>query len=138
MVIYEYYLKTNTKHWKFVNLVLFQIQMCVGMCTGIWFVYDTRRYARNCIVVSISHFLYLDVTTIIKGRDLTQSYDKSPIHPQTNPKRNVRTQKRHQNFDNTTIADWLRTISWGNDSHPTGVVKPVDGIPILPLTTTGV
>ena len=29
------------------------------------------------------------------------------------------TQKK--NFDYTTIADRLRTVSWGNDSHPTGV-----------------
>ena len=28
-----------------------------------------------------------------------------------------------KNFDYTTIADWLRTVSWGNDSHPAGVVK---------------
>ena len=25
-----------------------------------------------------------------------------------------------KNFDYTTIADRLRTVSWGNDSHPTG------------------
>ena len=37
--------------------------------------------------------------------------------PQTNLKRNVTTQKRHKNFDYTTIADRLRTASWGNDSH---------------------
>ena len=45
---------------------------------------------------------------------------------------NVTTQKRHQNFDYTTIADRLRTVSWGNDSHPTGVVIPVSGILTLP------
>ena len=28
-------------------------------------------------------------------------------------------------FYYTTIADQLRTVSWGNSSHPTGVVKPV-------------
>ena len=39
------------------------------------------------------------------------------------------TQKRHQNFDYTTIADRLGTVSWGNDSQLTGVVKPVYGIP---------
>ena len=55
-----------------------------------------------------------------------------------NPKSNVTTQKRHQNFDYTTIADWLRTVSWGNDSHPTGVVKPVYGIPTFPLTAKAV
>ena len=26
-----------------------------------------------------------------------------------------------KNFDYTTIADRLRTVSWGNDSHPAGV-----------------
>ena len=37
-----------------------------------------------------------------------------------------------KNFDYTTIADRLRTVSWGNNSHPTGVVKPVNGIQTLP------
>ena len=30
--------------------------------------------------------------------------------------------------------DQLRTVSWGNDSHPIGEVKPVYGIPTFPLT----
>ena len=55
-----------------------------------------------------------------KGRDLTQSFDKSPY-----THKNATIQKRHQNFDYTTIADRLRTVSWSNNSHPTGVVKPV-------------
>ena len=37
-----------------------------------------------------------------------------------------------KNFDYTTIADRLRTVILGNDSHPTGVVKPVNGIQTLP------
>ena len=40
-----------------------------------------------------------------------------------------------KNFDYTTIAEWLRTVSWSNDSPPTSVVKPVNRIPTLPLTT---
>ena len=48
--------------------------------------------------------------------------------PPENPKNNVTTQKRHQNFDYTTIVDRHRTVSWDNDSHPTGVVKSVYGI----------
>ena len=58
-----------------------------------------------------------------KEGHLTQSYDKTPY---TNRKfENQRTtHKRHQNFDYTTIADRLRTVSWSNNSHPTGVVKP--------------
>ena len=51
-----------------------------------------------------------------------------------NPKSKVTTQKLHKNFDYTTIADRLRTVSWSNNSHQTGVVKPVDGIPTFPLT----
>ena len=37
--------------------------------------------------------------------------------------------KRHQNFDYTTIADQLRTVSRSNSNQPTGVVKPVYGRP---------
>ena len=32
-------------------------------------------------------------------------------------------QNATKNFDYTTIADWLRTVSWGNSTYPTGVVK---------------
>ena len=48
---------------------------------------------------------------------------RKSLHRQKNPKSNMTTQKRHQNFDYTMIADRLRTVSWGNDSYPTGVVK---------------
>ena len=47
---------------------------------------------------------------------------------------NVTTHKSQQNFDYTTIKDRLRTVSWGNDSHPTALVKPVYGIPTCQLT----
>ena len=39
-----------------------------------------------------------------------------------------------KNFNYATILDGLRTVIWGNDSHQTGVVKPVYGIPTSPLT----
>ena len=57
---------------------------------------------------------------------------KAPTH-WGNPKSNVTTQKLHQNFDYTTIADRLRTVNWHNDSYPTGVVKQVYGISTFPL-----
>ena len=38
-----------------------------------------------------------------------------------------------KNFDYTTIADPLRTVSWSNSSYPTGVVKP--GLRALNLPT---
>ena len=51
---------------------------------------------------------------------------QKPLHPQKNPKKqrdNI--QKATKNFDYTTIVDQLRTVSWSNSSHPTGVVKPI-------------
>ena len=56
-------------------------------------------------------------------RYLTRPYDENP---DTNRKFNNRltTQRRHQNSDYTMIADRLRTVSWSNNNHPTGVVKP--------------
>ena len=48
------------------------------------------------------------------------------------------TKNATKNFDYTTIADRLRTVSWGSDSHPAGVVTPVYGIPTFPLTAKAV
>ena len=41
-------------------------------------------------------------------------------------------------FDYITIADRLRTVSWSNSSHSTGVVKPVYMRSTFPLTGTAV
>ena len=57
-----------------------------------------------------------------KGRDLTQSYDNFTCT----------TKNATKNFDYTTISDRLQAVSWSNDSYPTGVVKPVYGIPTFP------
>ena len=70
-----------------------------------------------------------------KGRNLTQSYDKS-----TYTKRNVKRAKRQLNnatkkFDYIAVADRLRTVSWSNYSHPTGVVNLVYGQSRLPTTS---
>ena len=64
-----------------------------------------------------------------KGRDLTSLMTKA-LHQQKTLKSNVTT----QNFDYITTAGRLRTGSWSNKSHPTGVVKPVYGILTFPLT----
>ena len=75
-----------------------------------------------------------------KRRDLTQSYDKTPTPTEKSKKQRDNTKKNNATkfFDYTTIADLLRTVSWSNDSHPTGVVKPVYGIPTFPLTAKAV
>ena len=71
-------------------------------------------------------------------RDLTQSYDKSPYTDRKIQKATWQHKNATINFDYSTFADRLRTVSWGNDSHPTCVVKPVYGIPIFPLTAKAV
>ena len=63
---------------------------------------------------------------------------QTPLHPQKTLKSKATTQKRHLNIDYTTIAKRLRAVSWGDDSNPIGVVKPVCGIPSFPLTTKAV
>ena len=69
-----------------------------------------------------------------KGRDLAQSYDKNPYIDRKIQKATWQHKNAKINFDYTTIADRLWMVSWGNESHPTGVVKPVYGIPTFPLT----
>ena len=56
-----------------------------------------------------------------KGRYLTQSYDKSPYTHRKIQKQSDNTKTPPK----TTIADRLRTVSWSDDSHPTGVIKLV-------------
>ena len=63
---------------------------------------------------------------------------KAPTPTEKSKKQRDNTKTQPKIFDYTTIADPLRTVSWGNDSHPTGVVKPVYGISTFPLTTIAV
>ena len=67
-------------------------------------------------------------------RDLTQCYDKSPYTDRKIQKATWPHKNATKKFDYTTIADRLKTVSWGNNIHPTGVVKPVYGIQTFPLT----
>ena len=69
-----------------------------------------------------------------KGRNLTTSYDESPFIHRKIQTETRQHKKRNQNFDNTTIADRLRTVSWSNSTHSTGVVKPVYERSNFPLT----
>ena len=88
--------------------------------------------------VSRCQCLLLTSSTKVKGRGLTQSYDKSPCAHRMIHKSNATTQNATENFDYTTIADRLRTVGWSNDSYTTGVCKPVYGIQTFPLTTEAV
>ena len=73
-----------------------------------------------------------------KGGDLTQPCDKNPYTHRTIQKATWQHKNATKNFDYTTIADQLRTVSWSNSSHPTSVVKPVYERSTFPLTATAV
>ena len=73
-----------------------------------------------------------------KKKEEIQSYGKSPYTDRKIQKVMRQHKSATKNFDHKTIAERLRTVSWGNDSHPTGVVKPVYGIPTFPLTAKAV
>ena len=78
----------------------------------------------------------LHIKSGIKTEEIwTQSCDKSPYIDRKTKKHSDNNTNATKNFDYTTIADQLRTVNWGNDSHPIGVFKPVsDRIPSFPLT----
>ena len=46
--------------------------------------------------------------------------------------------KRHQKLRLHNDCGPTQTVSWGNDSNPTGVVKPIYGIRTFPLTAKAV
>ena len=66
-----------------------------------------------------------------KGGDLTQSYDKSPYTHGKVKRAKWKHKQRHKKVRLNSGADRLRTVSWSNYSHPTGVVNLVYG-PNLP------
>ena len=63
---------------------------------------------------------------------------EAPILKEKSKKQRDNVKNDTKNFDYTTIAGRLRTVSWSNSSHPTGVVKPVYDRSNFPLTATAV
>ena len=59
---------------------------------------------------------------------------KAPTPTEKSKKQRDNIKNATKNFDYTTIADRLTTVSWNNSSHPTGVVKPVYERSTFPLT----
>ena len=63
---------------------------------------------------------------------------KGPTYTEKSKKqRDDKKKTATKNFDYTTITDRLRTVSWSNNSHPTGVVKPVYDRSTFQLTAKG-
>ena len=64
---------------------------------------------------------------------------QNPLHSQKKSiNQRDNTKNVTKNFDYTTIVDRLRTVSWSNNSHPTGVLKSVYERSTFLLTTTAV
>ena len=63
---------------------------------------------------------------------------KTPTPTEKSKKQRDNIKNATKNFNYTTIADWLRTVSWSNTSHSTGVVKPVYERSTFPLIATAV
>ena len=61
---------------------------------------------------------------------------KAPTQTEKSKKQRDNIKNATKNFDYITIAEWLRTVSWSNSSHQTGVVKPVYERSTFPLTAT--
>ena len=80
----------------------------------------------------MSHFGICKCTNVERKRKAIwlSPMTKTPI-PTEHSQNQWTTQKRHQKLKYTTIADRLRKVSWSNNSHPTGVVKPVYEYPSL-------
>ena len=63
---------------------------------------------------------------------------KAPTPTEKSKKQRDNIKNATKNLDYTTIADLLKTVSWSNSSHSTGVVKPVYERSTFPLTATAV
>ena len=60
----------------------------------------------------------------------------APTPTEKSKKQRDNTKITTKTFDNTTIVDRLRTVSWSNNCHPTDMVKPVYERSTFPLTAT--
>ena len=71
-----------------------------------------------------------------KKETVRQFYEKRPFAHSKFRKATWQHKRANKNFNYVMIADRLRTLyySWSNESHRTGMVKPVHGIQIFTLT----
>ena len=91
-------------------------------------------------IIGLSRFdiRFGTMTSVLRKMKRSDSVQwQKPLHPHTNPKSNLTTQKRNQKLRLQNDCG-LRTVNWSNNNHPTGVVKPVYKRSTLPLTATDV
>ena len=82
---------------------------------------------------------FLDYSSKASTKRNRKEFRPSPVIKATYHKK-VKFKRKYKDaiktFDNTT--DRLTTVSWSSYFYPTGVVKPVNGIPTFPLTAKAV
>ena len=134
----------------FISKVLMVWKSMFFLYITMFITLDLFVHERRLLIIGFSTETYYQLwhTTIAKkgtvlyvgekGRDLTQSCDKTPTPTEQSNKATWQHKNSTKNFDYTTIADRLRTVSWSDSSHPTGVVKPVNERSTFPLTATAV
>ena len=86
-----------------------------------------------CYSGSYVRFRYIDKKEEIWPSPMT----KVPTPTEMSKRQNDNTNNATKKFDSTAIADRLRTVSWSNYSHPTGVVNLGYG-QTFPLPATAV
>ena len=98
------------------------------------------EYEHKTLPLPVSFGIQFSLNSILREKEeIWLSPMSEALTPtEKSKKQRDNTKNATKNFDYTTIADRLRTVSWGNDSHPAGVVKPVYGIPTFPLTAKAV
>ena len=124
----------------------------IGVLTS--FISATHDNKKKLLLVSIDTDLYMWEELLshfcnIRKSTLSRSYGKkeniwlipitkNPTHTEKSKKQRDNTKNATKNSEFTTIADWLRAVSWSNDSDQTGVVNPVYGIPVSSLSAKAV
>ena len=126
----------ENRAWEKVSLLVsFVIKTCSIQTSSLDFhvkflLCESKMFWVHHLPMNVERYSYLDVWE--KGRDLTQSYDKSPYTTEMSKGHNDNTNNATKKFDYRAVADRLRTNSWSNYGHPTGVINPVYG-PNLPI-----
>ena len=90
---------------------------------------------RKYRLLLLQQFLYSNQNVQFKrkGKKSDSVLWQKPLHRHKNQKGNTTTKKRHQKLrlHNDCRPTFKKTVSRGNHSHSTGLVKPVYGIPTL-------
>ena len=83
---------------------------------GIWRLCNTRQPVWHTKLYRVGAILYGNYQRKRKSSDSVLW--QKPLHPQKKSKKQRDKKKTTKNFDYTTIADRLRTVSWSSNSHP--------------------